>query len=136
MGLHEKRALAAAQKDKFPGWVKDIQDAAGKELAFEVAWPELCKDGYADSFAAGLAYNFFVPLRQAFERICIDDIGRDAVRSSITGVKLTSQRSWCSLEVKFEGGVVHLDADPSYNRDDSCIEDNTARILAELEPKL
>ena len=65
MGLHEKRALAAAQKDKFPGWVKDIQDAAGKELAFEVAWPELCKDGYADSFAAGLAYNFFVPLRQA-----------------------------------------------------------------------
>jgi hypothetical protein len=136
MGLKEKRALAAFQKDRYPNLVREVNAAAGKELEFEVAWAELNKDGWSESFDAGMTYNFFAPLRKAFEAICIDDIGKDAVKTSIRAVKIGSQRNWSSLEVGFEDGVVKLDADPSYNREESCVDDNTQRILAVLEPAL
>ncbi|WP_224367716.1 hypothetical protein [Hyalangium versicolor] len=136
MGLAERRVAAAYQKDKFPGWKEKINAVAGYELAFEANIDELVKEGFLDSYPNTIDYNFFMPLENALKSICADDLGRDALKAKIKGIKITSSRSWCSLEVKIEGDRLHLDADPSYQRDDSAIGDYTKRITSVLESAL
>jgi hypothetical protein len=136
MGLAEKRVAAAYEKDKFPGWKEKLNAVAGYELAFEVNWAELVKEGFLDSYPNTIDYNFFMPLENALKSICADDLGKDALKAKIKGIRITSNRSWSSMEVTIEGDRLHLDADPSYNRDESYIEDYTKRITTVLESAL
>jgi hypothetical protein len=136
MGLAEKRVAAAYEKDKFPGWKQKLNAVAGYELSFEANFAELVKEGFLDSYPNTIDYNFFTPLENALKSICADDLGKEALKAKIKGIRITSNRNWSSLEVKIEGDRVHLDADPSYNRDESCIEDYTQRITSTLESAL
>lgn len=136
MGLAERRVAAAYQKDKFPAWKQKLNEIAGYELTFEVTWDELVKEGFLDSYPNTIDYNFFMPLEGALKSICADDLGRDALKAKIKGVRISSVRGWSSLEVKVEGDRLLLDADPSYNRDDSAIADYTQRITSTLESAL
>ena len=136
MGLAERRVAAAYQKDKFPAWKQKLNEIAGYELAFEVTWDELVKEGFLDSYPNTIDYNFFMPLEAALKSITADDLGRDALKAKIKGVRITSVRGWSSLEVKVEGDRLLLDADPSYNRDDSAVSDYAQRITSTLESAL
>lgn len=136
MGLAEKRIAAAYEKDKFPAWKEKINAIAGYELAFEVNWAELVKEGFPDAYPNTIDYNFFRPLENALKSICADDLGKEGLKEKIKGIRITSNRSWSSMEVKIEGDRLHLDADPTYNRDDSYIDDYAKRIITVLEAAL
>jgi len=136
MGLAEKRISAAYQKDQFPTWKQRLDAIAGYQLTYEVAWDELVKEGWAESYPVVLDYNFFRPLERTLQSICADQLGKDALKGRIKRVKINSQRSWSSLEVKVEGDTLLLDADPTYNRDESCVDDYAQRITSELEKNL
>jgi hypothetical protein len=136
MGLAEKRIAAAYEKDSLPTWKKKINSIAGYELAYDVAIPELVKEGYGDSYPKTIDYNFFMPLERSLTSICADDLGKEALKAKIKKIQIGSKRSWSSLEVKVQGDTLSLDADPSYQRDDSAIDDYAKRITAELESNL
>ena len=138
MGLQEKRIIAAYQKDKFPGWQKRIAGVCGVELSWDVSWEELVKEAekWGEAYPNTLDYNFFMPLENALKSVCGDDLGKTAFKAKIKKVKIGSTRSWSSLEVKIEGDTLHLDADPTYQRDDSAIADYAQRITGELEKAL
>jgi hypothetical protein len=122
MGLAERRISAACQKDNFPGWKEKIEAVAGYPLDFEVSWDELVKPGFLEHYPQTLDYNFFEPLHRSLQSICRDDMGKEALREKIRRIRITSQRSWTSLEARVEGDCLHLDADPSYERSDAAIE--------------
>ena len=136
MGLAERRIAAAYQKDKFPAWKQKLNEIAGFELAFEVSWDELVKEGFPDAYPNTIDNNFFIPLEQSLKSICADDLGREALKAKIKTVRITSVRGWSSLEVKVEGDRLLLDADPSYYRDNSCVPDYTQQITTALEKAL
>lgn len=137
MGLAEKRIAAAMQKDSFVAWQKMVADAcAGIPLTLEVAWDELVKEGFTEYYPKNVEYNFFAPLTAALRSVCADDIGRDALKAKIKKVKITSQRSWSSLQAKVEGDTLHLDADPSYAKTEDDTRDYGREIQTVLEAAL
>ena len=136
MGLAEKRIAAAYEKDHFPNWKQKINSVAGYELGFDVNWPELVKEGYGEHYPQTIDWNFFGPLEKSLQSICADQLGKDALKAKIKTVQLSSKRSWSSLEAKVEGDVLSLDADPSYQRDDTAIDDYAQRITSVLEAAL
>ncbi len=136
MGLAEKRINAAYQKDHFPAWKDKINALVQYELEIDVAWDEVVKEGFPDAYPATLDYNFFQPLYNALSSVCSDQIGREALQNAISRVHIGSQRTWSSLEVKVVEDCLELDADPTYERTDSAIQDYSDRILKVLEPAL
>ena len=136
MGLAEKRVAAAYEKETLPTWKQKINAVAGYELAFDVAMVELVKEGWAEYYPKNIDYNFFAPLEKSLQSICADDLGKEALKSKIKKVQIGSKRSWSSLEVKVEGDTLSLDADPTYQRDDTAIDDYASRITSELEKNL
>jgi hypothetical protein len=136
MGLAEKRALAAYQKDKWSSWQKKLNDICGYELTYEIAWDQLAKDGYSAEFPAMFDFNFFEPLELALKSICQDDLGKEALQGKIKKVTINSVRSWSSMEVKVEGDTLKLDADPSYERSNGSVTDYSNRIRTKLEEAL
>jgi hypothetical protein len=136
MGLPEKRAIASYQKDRFPAWQQKLNGICGVELAYDVAWDQLAKDGYSAEYNAMFDYNFFQPLEKALQSICQDDLGKDSFKAKFKKVQITSTRSWSSLEVTIEGDILKLDADPSYERSDGSVQDYSDRIRTTLEAAL
>ncbi|HYI01049.1 hypothetical protein [Hyalangium sp.] len=136
MGLAEKRALAAYQKDHFPAWKQKLNGVCGFELEYDVAWDQLAKDGYSPEYTAMFDYNFFQPLEKSLASICQDDLGREALKAKIKKVQITSTRSWSSMEVSVEGDILKVDADPSYERSDGSVGDYADRIRTKLEAAL
>lgn len=136
MGLAEKRAIAAYQKDNFPAAKQKVNGVCGFELEYDVVWDQIAKEGYAPEYNNMFDYNFFQPLEKALKSICSDDLGRDAFKAKFKKVQITSTRSWCSLEVKLEGDILHLDADPSYERSSGSVDNYADRIRTTLEAAL
>ncbi|WP_052420006.1 hypothetical protein [Hyalangium minutum] len=136
MGLAEKRAVAAYQKDKWPTWQQKLNAITGFEPTYEIAWDQLAKEGYSAEYPTMFDYNFFEPLEIALKSICQDDLGKDALKEKIKKVSITSTRSWCSLEVKIEGDTLKLDADPSYERSNGSVTSYADKMRLALEAAL
>ncbi len=136
MGLAEKRALAAYQKDKYPAWQQRLNAVCGFELSYEIAWDQLAKEGYAPEYPAMFDYNFFEPMEIALKSICQDDLGKESFKEKIKKVSITSTRSWSSMEVTVDGETLKLDADPSYERSNGSVIDYGDRIRTKLEAAL
>ena len=136
MGLAERRIAAAYEKDKLPVWKQKIEAAAGGPIELDVQVEPLVKEGFLEHYPATLDYNFFQPLENAFKAICIDDMGRDALKAKIKKVRIKSDRNWSSMEVTVDGDTLVLDADPSYERTENAVPDYTQRITSVLEKSL
>ena len=137
MGLVEKRIAAALQKENFPGWKKMVLEAAdGTKLEFDIMWEELVKEGFAEWYPRNVEYNFFAPLAEALESICVDELGKEALSAKIKKVSIGSKRSWSSLQAKVEGSTLYLDADPSYAKSQSDCSDYAKTIQEVLEKAL
>lgn len=136
MGLAEKRAVAAYQKDKYPAWLQKLNAVCGYELTYEIAWDQLAKEGYGPEYPTMFDYNFFQPLEIALKSICQDDLGKDSLKEKIKKVSITSTRSWCSMEVSVDGDTLKIDADPSYERSNGSVTDYSDRIRTKLEAAL
>lgn len=136
MGLKEKRAIEQCKTEKLNEWTEKVESVCGKKLDWNINWDELVKEGYTEYYPGTVDWNFFAPLAESLKSICADKLGKDSFTQKINKVNLTSNRSWSSLEVKIEGDTLHLDADPSYQRDDTYIADYAGRITAALEAAL
>ena len=72
MGLAERRAIQSFQQQHYPALKKEIDDAAGFEVAIDVRWDTLAEEGMSHLYDEYLPKVFFQVLSGAFRAICID----------------------------------------------------------------
>ena len=117
MGLAERRAMKAYQENIFPEQLKRVHQAAGFEVPLEVEWESLCVDGRDYLFQESWTAVYFDSLVLAFESICSDDMGREALQASLKKVVLrnSGEGKYNAAGMSFEEGVLDIDHDPITN---------------------
>lgn len=105
MGLNERRKIKELQETTFPERVKEIEEICGKAIPYEVDWESLAEDPEGLNFIDNLSCH---RLNMALRAICLDDLGRDAVREGLKLVKLKNVKDKADMSITFEGGVLEM----------------------------
>jgi len=105
MGLNERRKIKELQEETFPGRVKEIEEICGKPIPYEVDWESLADDYQALNFLDNLACH---RLNMALRTICLDDMGKSAVREGLNLVKLRNVKTKEEKKMTFDGGVLEM----------------------------
>jgi hypothetical protein len=105
MGLNERRKIKELQEVTFPGRVKEIEEICGKAIPYEVDWDSLADDAEALNFIDNISCH---RLNMALRTICIDDMGKEAVRDGLKKIKLKNVKDKSAMQMTFEGGVLEM----------------------------
>jgi len=112
MGLAEKRATATL-KEKFEGeWKKKVYSAAKCEIPIEVSWDTIVKEGTSDSAEEAFSQIFVNTLESAFQRICTDDMSKEAVKEGVKKITITNSgahHSFLGDGLSFKNGILVMD---------------------------
>ncbi|AKU98676.1 hypothetical protein AKJ09_05340 [Labilithrix luteola] len=136
MGLAERRAVQNFKDNSFPVLKKQIDATCGFDIPFEIAWDKLTVDGFDHVYEQGFTEVYFRPILSAFQSICADDMGKDALKGVLKQVAITntSENSSPSTGYSFTDGVLKIDLSPVRNIDYT--KDRTEKLQALLESKL
>jgi len=127
MGLQERRKIAELKDVTFPGRVKEIEEICGVAIPYEVDWDTMADDGEALKFIDNLSCH---RLNMALRVICMDEMGKAAVRDGLKKIKLANVKSPADIQISFAGGV--LDMKCAYAQGASgMISDNDIRKVLE-----
>ena len=105
MGLNERRKIKELQEQTFPGRVKEIEEICGKAIPYDVDWDSLKDDAEALNFLDNLSCH---RLNMALRMICIDDLGREAVRDGLNLIRLKNVKTKDAMKLAFDGGVLEM----------------------------
>jgi len=105
MGLEERRKIKELQDVTLPERVKEIEEICGKAIPYEVDWDSLKDDAEGLNFLDNLSCH---RLNMALRMICIDDLGKEAVRDGLNQVKLKNVKSKDEMKIAFDGGVLEM----------------------------
>lgn len=136
MGLAERRAAKKFEDTLYPPLKKQLDAAAHFDVPVDVHWESLAIEERAHLYDECFPKVYFQPLIEAFQAICVDDMGREALKAKLKRVVIrnTADNSSASSMVTFEGGVLTLDHKPTTNVDD--VRDRTKSIQQTLEAAL
>ena len=136
MGLPERRAVAAYQKDVFPRWQQKFDEFLGYHLDIQVDWATLGTgaDGQSGVFEKGFDAIYFEPLMAALKDIAIDDMGKQALKEgfhvyAISGVEPEDRRYY-----KFENK--QLSYGMTFCNIENYVNERRQRIVNLFEEKL
>ncbi|MEP6765984.1 MAG: hypothetical protein ABJB66_16850 [Gemmatimonadaceae bacterium] len=105
MGLNERRKIKELQDTVFPERVKEIEEICGKAIPYEVDWESMADDMEALNFIDNLSCH---RLNMALRTICMDDMGKEAVRDGLKLIKLKNVKDKASMAMTFDGGVLEM----------------------------
>jgi hypothetical protein len=105
MGLNERRKIKELQDTTFPERVKEIEEICGKAIPYEVDWDSFAEDLEGLNFLDNLSCH---RLNMALRTICLDDMGKEAVREGLKLVKLKNVKDRSAMSISFEGGVLEM----------------------------
>ena len=105
MGLNERRKIKELQETTLPGRTKEIEEICGKAIPYEVDWESLADDGEGLNFLDNLSCH---RLNMALRAICLDDMGKEAVREGLRLVRLKNVKEKADMGMTFEGGVLEM----------------------------
>jgi len=105
MGLNERRKIKELQETTFPERVKEIEEICGKAIPYEVDWDSLADDAEGLNFIDNISCH---RLNMALRTICIDDMGKEAVRDGLKLIKLKNVKDKNDMKISFEGGVLEM----------------------------
>jgi hypothetical protein len=130
MGLNERRKIKELQEVTLPGRVKEIEEICGQGIPYEVDWESLAEDAEGLNFLDNLSCH---RLNMALRAICIDDMGREAVREGLKLVKLKNVKDKTDMKIAFAGGVLEMHCAYAL-RTDGMFSDNEIRdvLMAKL----
>ena len=127
MGLNERRKIKELQETTLPGRVKEIEEICGAPIPYEVDWDSLADDMEALNFLDNISCH---RLNMALRTICLDDMGKQAVREGLKKIKLKNVKTQAEMSMTFTGGV--LEMHPAYAlHTDGMFSDNEIRALLE-----
>jgi hypothetical protein len=117
MGLAERRAVKAFQDDRAPALLADITSIVGDGVEIEVRWDALATDEQAHLYDECWPQIYFAPLAAALRTIAVDDMGKEALASSLKKIVVTNESGIYNGErwASFDGGVLTLDHEPCTN---------------------
>jgi len=136
MGLAEKRAIKEFQDTKYPDLIKEVHNACSFEVTLDIQWETLSKDGMAHLVSDAILKVYFQPIIGALKEICADDMGKEALRSSLKKIQFCNTKEAFSpaKAIFFVDGVLSIDHQPFSNIDD--VADRRKYIVKILENAL
>lgn len=105
MGLNERRKMKEIQDTILPERVKEIAEICGAPIPYQVDWDSMADDGQALNFMDNISCH---RLNMALRSICLDDMGKQAVREGLKEVRLKNVKDRDSMSMTFEGGVLEM----------------------------
>lgn len=105
MGLQERRKMAELKDVTFPERVREIEEICGVAIPYEVDWDSLADDGEALRFIDNLSCH---RLNMALRVICLDEMGKSAVRDGLKLVRLKNVKDTKDIAIRFAGGVLEM----------------------------
>ena len=105
MGLAERRKIKELQDEVLPAREREIAEICGAAIPYEVDWSSLEHDAEALNFLDNLSCH---RLNMALRMICMDDMGREAVRDGVRRVALKNVADPAQMHIAFEDGVLHM----------------------------
>ena len=105
MGLEERRRIKELQEVTLPGRVKDIEDICGAPVPYEVDWDSIKDDAAGLNFLDNISCH---RLNMALRGICMDAMGKEAVRDGLKLVKLKNVKTPAEMKMTFDSGVLEM----------------------------
>ena len=105
MGLNERRKIKELQETTLPDRVREIEEICGKAIPYEVDWESLADDAEGLNFLDNLSCH---RLNMALRTICLDDMGKQAVRDGLRLVRLKNVKDKASMRISFKDGVLEM----------------------------
>ena len=136
MGLAARRLASEFQTKFFPALKEKIDAAAGFPVEMEVRWDTIINsdERFLHQWLEGWPKIYFEPIVAGLKRICVDDMGKEALRGALKKVVVQNTKdSFSSDWASFESGVLVLDHQFS-NLDD--IKQRADRMVHALEQAL
>jgi hypothetical protein len=134
MGLQEKRAVKEFQDNHLSKLTKEVNAAAGFDVPMEIDWNSLMVNEYSHLYTEGFTKVYFTTLTLAFKEIAADDMGKEALKSTLKKVviKNSNDHYSASSAISFENGVLTFDHTPISNVDQYV---DRAKYMADLMMK-
>lgn len=134
MGLAERRASMEFQEAVFPGLKSQIDKAAGFEVPMQIDWQSLAQPNDAHLYSEYWTKIYFEPLIGAFQRVCVDQIGKEALKGGLKRIEINnSGEKYDRNAFSFEDGVLKIDHKLT-NVDH--LEERTEKVVSLLEEGL
>ncbi|HEX2826838.1 MAG TPA: hypothetical protein VHP37_10865 [Burkholderiales bacterium] len=105
MGLAEKRKIKELQEVTLPDRVREIEEICGKPIPYEVDWGSLADDAEGLNFLDNLSCH---RLNMALRTICVDDLGKEAVREGLKLIRLKNVKDKGAMLLTFDNGVLEM----------------------------
>jgi hypothetical protein len=105
MGLNERRKIKELQDTTLPVRVKEIEEICGKPIPYEVDWESFADDAQALNFFDNLSPH---RINMALRAICLDDMGKEAVRDGLKLLKLKNVKEKADMVMTFKDGVLEM----------------------------
>ena len=105
MGLNERRKIKELQDTTFPQRVKEIEEICGKAIPYDVDWSSFDGDLPGLNFLDNLSCH---RLNMALRVICVDDMGKEAVRETVKKVRLRNVRTPGEKSLAFADGTLDM----------------------------
>jgi hypothetical protein len=105
MGIQERRKVQELQQMTLPERSKEIAEICGVSVPYEVDWFSIENDAQALNFLDNLSCH---RLNMALRTICVDDLGREAVREGLKMVRLRNVADSAQLHIAFADGVLDM----------------------------
>lgn len=105
MGLEERRKIKELQDEVLPGRVGEIEEICGAAIPYDVDWTSFDGDLQALNFVDNISCH---RLNMALRVICSDDLGKEAVRDTLKGIRLRNVKSPDDKSLDFEANTLQM----------------------------
>jgi hypothetical protein len=108
MGLQEKRLAQQIQQNELPAFQAEIKQITGMEPKIEILWDTfIAYDTYPLSRQTG---SVFRDIKNAFEGICKDDFGKEALNGNLDTIKIENTDNADNYACTYEHKVLYIKA--------------------------
>lgn len=130
MGLIEKRLIKEAKDTWVLEEQKDMRAISSSEVVIDIDWASFETDEPA---LRNLQHLGVRRLSNAFRVICVDELGKEAIRDGIKSVVVTNVKDAKEGSVKLENGIVTLTGAFARGTEGGCMPDlSIARALEKM----
>lgn len=104
MGLNERRKIKELQDQTLPERIREIEEICGAPISYTVDWDSFAEDLEGLNFMDNLSCH---RLNMALRGICLDDMGKEAVREALKEIRLKNVPK-AEMKLAFADGVLDM----------------------------
>ena len=128
MGLNERRKIKELQDTTIPERTAEIAEiCGGGTITYDIDWDSFADDMEALNFLDNLSCH---RTNMALRGICMDDMGREAVRDGLKLIKLKNVQTKPEMQISFNKGTLEMHLAYAL-RTDGMYSDNEIQALLE-----